>query len=114
IRYAEVLLTYAEAKIELNEIDQSVYDAIDDVRQRAGMPPLDKTKYNTQQEMRAAVRRERRVELAMEGLRWFDIQRWEIGDEVMNGQAYGSRLGTVNSQTGEVSWSNERIEVEKR
>src|SRR5699024_6773120 len=114
LRYAEVLLTYAEAKIELNEIDQSVYEAINKVRDRAGMPPLDQSKYSGQQEMREAVRHERRVELAMEGLRWFDIQRWEIGDTVMNGQTYGARLGTVDSETGKVTWSDERIEVENR
>ena len=42
IRYAEVLLTYAEAKIEANQIDESVVDAINEVRQRedVNMPPF--------------------------------------------------------------------------
>jgi starch-binding outer membrane protein, SusD/RagB family len=102
IRYAEVLLTYAEAKIESDQIDISVYDAIDEVRLRAGLPAVDKTKYSTQQQMRELVRRERRVELAMEGLRFYDIQRWQIGEEVLTGPVYGSRLGTVDMVTGEV------------
>ena len=38
MRYAEILLGYAEAKIELGELDQSVYDAINQVRNRVGMP----------------------------------------------------------------------------
>lgn len=64
--------------------------------------------------MRELIRRERRVELAMEGLRWFDIQRWRIGDDVMNGVVYGARLGDVNSKTGEITLTDERIEVERR
>lgn len=88
IRYAEVLLTYAEAKIESNSIDQSVYDAINLIRQRKGvnMPPVTA---GSQSELRTVVRNERRVELSMEGLRLFDIRRWKIADQVMNGNAYG-------------------------
>lgn len=114
MRYAEILLNYAEAKIELDQIDDSVYLVMDKIRKRAGMPAVDRSKYNTQNEMRELVRRERRVELAMEGLRWFDIQRWRIGDDVMNGVVYGARLGNVNSKTGEITLTNERIEVESR
>lgn len=114
IRFAEVLLTYAEAKIELNQIDNSVYDAIDDIRVRAGMPVTDRGVYNTQEKLRELVRRERRVELAIEGLRWYDVQRWGIAEEVMNGPVYGSRLGTVNPTTGELNLNNERIISEQR
>jgi starch-binding outer membrane protein, SusD/RagB family len=91
IRYAEVLLTYAEAKIELNQIDQTVYDAINQVRQRADvMMPL-KTAANTagQAALRDAVRRERHVEFPMEDNRLFDIRRWKIAETVMTGEAYG-------------------------
>ena len=114
IRYAEVLLGYAEAKIEANQIDASVYKAINDVRQRAGMPVLDQSVYNNQISLRSAVRNERRVELAMEGLRWFDVQRWKIAEQVMNGQVYGARLGKVNESNGALTLSSERIQVEKR
>ncbi|HTN39437.1 MAG TPA: RagB/SusD family nutrient uptake outer membrane protein, partial [Arachidicoccus sp.] len=100
IRYAEILLTYAEAKIESGSIDKSVYDAINAVRKRAGMPGVDQTVYNNQTTLRKLVRRERRVELALEGLRWFDIQRWKIGAQVRSGNVYGTRLGTVNKTTG--------------
>lgn len=98
IRYADVLLMYAEAKIELNELDQSVYDAINAVRQRptVDMPPL--TNGMTQAELRAALRRERTVEFPWEGIRLFDMNRWEIGDEKA-GLVEGMRY--QNADTGE-------------
>lgn len=83
LRYAEVLLSYAEAKVELNEIDASVYEAINQVRHRAGMPQVDEQKYNNQEKLRELVRRERRVEFAYEGIRRFDLQRWGIMDQTM-------------------------------
>lgn len=103
IRYAEVLLSYAEAKIETGQIDQSVYDAINLVRSRAGMPNIDASKYNNQASLRTLLRRERRVEFAMEGLRWYDIQRWQIGADVMNGAVLGSLNGTVDPLTGKLT-----------
>jgi hypothetical protein len=87
MRYADVLLMYAEAKIELNQIDASVYDAINAVRTRADMPAI--VGPHTQAELREIVRHERRIELAFEGLRLFDIRRWGIAEEVMEGQHYG-------------------------
>ncbi len=90
MRYAEVLLTYAEAKIEMNQIDQSVVNAINLVRQRAsvGMPAV---VISSQAEMRKIVRYERTVELALEGFRIFDIRRWKIAEHVMPGNVYGRR-----------------------
>ncbi|WP_455593538.1 RagB/SusD family nutrient uptake outer membrane protein [Bacteroides sp.] len=114
MRYAEVLLMYAECKIELNSIDESVYTALDDIRTRAEMPKVDRAVYNNQDKLRELLRRERRVELGMEGLRWFDICRWRIGEEVMNGKVYGCLLGTVNPKTGALSLTDERIFTETR
>ncbi len=81
IRYADVLLMYAEAKIELNEIDQSVYDAINEVRQRptVDMPPI--TPDKTQGELRQILRRERTIEFPWEGIRIHDMNRWRIGED---------------------------------
>jgi hypothetical protein len=89
MRYAEVLLTYAEAKIELNEIDASVYKAINDVRSRADvhMPAIGTSL--SQSQLRIAVRHERMVELALEGLRLFDIRRWKTAETLMKGNVYG-------------------------
>lgn len=86
-RYAEVLLNYAEAKIEANAIDQSVYTALNKVRTRAGMPTIATGK--TQTELRSIVRKERKAELAGEGLRYYDILRWKIAEQVLNGNCYG-------------------------
>lgn len=89
LRYAEVLLTYAEAKIELNQIDQSVYDAINLVRQRpdVNMPPI--APGQTQSQLRAAVRHERMVELAFEGLHGIDVRRWRTAENVIPGPVKG-------------------------
>lgn len=82
IRYADVLLMYAEAKNEAEGPDASIYDALDQIRSRAGvnMPPVDRAKYNSKDLLREYIRHERRVELALEGLRYFDIKRWKIAD----------------------------------
>ena len=90
LRYAEVLLTYAEASIELGgtNIDQSVLDALNQLRTRSDvdMPPV--TTMN-QTELREIVRRERLVELALEGHRLFDIRRWRIAENVIPGTLKG-------------------------
>lgn len=101
LRYAEVLLTYAEAKIEQNQIDDSVYEAINQVRRRAGMPDVDQAKYSNQAKLRELVRRERRVEFAYEGMRRWDILRWGIANEVMNQpivRVEGELLTTKNEE----------------
>lgn len=84
MRYAEVLLIYAEAKIEANQIDQSVYDALNQIRQRPSVNMPAVTASKSQAELRSIVRLERKTELAMEGLRLFDIRRWKIAEKVMN------------------------------
>lgn len=94
IRYAEVLLTYAEAKIEAGEIDQSVLDAINMVRARAyGVDYTETGSYpavttTDQNELRKAVRIERRMELAFEGNRYIDLIRWRLAEKVFNTPYY--------------------------
>ncbi len=85
IRYADVLLMYAEAKNEASGPDASIYNALDQIRSRPGvnMPPVDRAKYNSQGLLRDYIRHERRIELALEGLRYFDIKRWGIADTKM-------------------------------
>lgn len=114
IRYAEVLLSYAEAKIELGQIDGTVYAAINKVRERAGLPDVDQGIYSSQSTLRTLIRRERRSEFAMEGLRWFDVQRWQLGPQVMTGQVYGAPFGSVNAADGTVTFSGGNIPVETR
>lgn len=89
LRYSEVLLTYAEARIELNQIDPTVFAAINKVRQRGdvNLPPISNTL--TQAQLRDAVRRERTVELAFEGLHTWDIRRWKTAEILMPGAVLG-------------------------
>lgn len=83
-RYADVLLMYAEAQNESAGPDDSVYDALDLIRERAGMPLVDRSRYSDQSSLREFIRNERRVELAGEGLRYFDIIRWRTAEHTMN------------------------------
>ena len=95
IRYAEVLLIYAEAKIELGQIDASVLNAINYVRARAYGVQLSQTSAYPavtalgQDEMRRIVRLERRMELAYEGLRYMDLLRWKLAEKALNQPNYG-------------------------
>lgn len=94
IRYAEVLLSYLEAKLENgDEITQDLLDlTINQVRGReeVSMPAVTETNSD---ELREIVRRERRVEFCLERLiRYMDIRRWGIFTEVMNRQFYGMKL----------------------
>ncbi|GAA4211406.1 RagB/SusD family nutrient uptake outer membrane protein [Pedobacter jeongneungensis] len=83
IRYAEILLAYAEAKNELSGPDASIYAVLDDIRDRAGMPAVVQATYNTKEKLRTFIQQERRIELAAEGQRSFDIRRWNIAKDVM-------------------------------
>lgn len=121
MRYAEVLQIYAEARIEGGNIDQSVLDAINKVRARAyGVDHMDVSNYPAvttmnQSELRRIIRRERKVEFAGEGLRYFDIRRWRIAEHVMNGVFLGRPDGLysmvsipqINPETGNPIYDGE-------
>jgi hypothetical protein len=81
IRFAEVLLTYAEAKLEQGSLTQADIDlTINKLRQRVGMKNMVITELAANgMDLRTELRRERRVELALEGQRYFDILRWNEG-----------------------------------
>ena len=95
IRYADVLLIYAEAKIELNQIDQSVLDAMNSVRARAyGVDKSQTDAYpaittTSQTELRRILRIERRMEFAYEGLRYMDLVRWRLASKALTNKSYG-------------------------
>jgi hypothetical protein len=80
LRYADVLLMYAEARNEASGPDPSVYSALNQVRARQGinMPPVDQARYGTQEALRELIRDDRRAELALEGHRYMDLKRWRI------------------------------------
>ncbi|PKB00272.1 putative outer membrane starch-binding protein [Flavobacteriaceae bacterium MAR_2009_75] len=91
IRYAEVLLSYLEAELEAgNPITQALLDeTINQVRGResVGLPPIAETDPAL---LRPILRNERRIELALEGQRLWDIFRWGIGNEVLVGDFWGA------------------------
>ncbi|WP_437919966.1 RagB/SusD family nutrient uptake outer membrane protein [Sphingobacterium sp. LRF_L2] len=89
VRYAEVLLIYAEAMLEAGTVDNTVYDAINAIRQRptVNMPPITPGK-NTEQ-LRELIRKERLYELANEGFRLVDLRRWNLAEQFMNSTLYG-------------------------
>ncbi|PXW16694.1 putative outer membrane starch-binding protein [Chryseobacterium sp. CBTAP 102] len=99
IRYAEVLLTYAEAKNELYGPDASVYDALDKIRTRVGMPAISRTQ--TKETLRDIIRNERRIELANEGHRFYDIRRWKIAPNVMK-----TIYDITNTQVAKRVWND--------
>jgi len=91
-RYAEVLLNYAEAKNELSGPDQTIYNAINLVRTRAGLPNMPTGQ--TQVSMRAFVQHERRIELAFEGKYFYDIMRWKTAQAIFSQPIYGMEVTT--------------------
>lgn len=110
MRYEETLLDYAEALNEtLAAPDQVVYKAVNDVRCRpgVGMPPLPAGL--SQAQMRERIRRERRVELAFEGHRFWDIRRWRIGKDAMK-----NAMGMSITKTGDQTFTYQPFLVEQR
>lgn len=95
MRYADVLLMYAEAKMEQGQIDASVLNAINQVRARAyGVAVTATTSYpsvseTNQAKLRKIIRGERRIELAWENRRWFDLIRWHWCDNLLTRPTYG-------------------------
>jgi starch-binding outer membrane protein, SusD/RagB family len=92
MRHADVLLMYAEAKAELNQADATVTNALNQIRTRAKMPPVNVAP----QQLIPLIRNERAVELAFEGLRLADIRRWKIAENVMPGNVSGIDVRSGN------------------
>lgn len=103
-RYADILLMYAEAKNELNQMNSAVWDqTIKALRSRAGFTDGAALSFNGslgQAGLREVIRNERRTEFAMEGLRIFDIRRWKIAEDVLDGYAHGAKFGSPSIDNG--------------
>lgn len=115
-RYGEILLNYAEAMNEAYGPDakpegytKSAREAVNELRRRSGvnMPPVAVSNYV---ELKEAIERERRVELAFEEHRYWDLKRWKKGN-ILGQPIYGTRI-TKNQETG--AFSYEKIRVEDR
>ena len=100
MRYADVLLMYAEAKFEKGEFTEDIWNmTIKRIRERAGFTDSGALEYPSlsSDDMRKLIRNERRCELAMEGLRWFDIKRWKAGSEYLTGNVEGATFDGVGT-----------------
>lgn len=110
IRYAEVLLMYAEAKHSLGQMDASVWDkTIRTLRTRVGFTEAGALNYPGNANMTNIIRQERRTELAMEGFRADDIRRWKIAETTMTGWAYGAKFGDPNVDNGYIRVQNRKF-----
>lgn len=86
IRLAEMYLNYAEALNEARGPVQEVHDAVNEIRGRVGMPKLPAGL--SPAEMRERIRHERRIELAFEDHRFWDVRRWKIAEVIDNGTVH--------------------------
>ena len=109
MRYADVLLMLAEAENELSGASALAYKCINDIRVRSGMPELPAGL--SKDDMRKRIRHERRVELAFEGERYFDLKRWRIAKEVLNNVQDG--LLTYKFEDKHYLWPLPQSEIDK-
>ncbi len=113
LRYTEVLLNFAEAENEYNGATDEVYQVLKDLRQRAGIAPGADGMYGLKEgmtpgQMREVIRNERRIELAFEEHRFWDIRRWKIAQQV-----YGQPLHGMSIVKDGPAFSYNKVEVFK-
>jgi hypothetical protein len=103
-RYAEVLLNFAEARNEfLANPDAEVYNAVQAIRQRAGLNPYQLPVGLTKLQMRDIIQNERRKELAFEEHRFYDLRRWKLAETTLEKEVHGiviyqTGTGTIYQQ----------------
>lgn len=111
-RYADVLLMYAEALNEQNDMDENAWNnTIGAIRMRAGFTNPTALSYPptaTQAQLREIIRNERRSELALEGLRYYDIIRWKAGTQYLNGFVHGAKF--ANGGTSYIQLDNRKFD----
>lgn len=100
IRYAEILLNFAEAENEILGPTQNVYNALIAIRQRAGIEAGNNNMYGlktglNKEEMRSMIHNERRIELAFEEHWFWDVRRWLIAENTEKGIMYGMKVNRV-------------------
>ncbi|MFV0290412.1 MAG: RagB/SusD family nutrient uptake outer membrane protein [Mangrovibacterium sp.] len=102
IRYAELLLNYAEAMNELNGPSSEVFDALQQIRNRVGMTAdlSSRKDLQSKESLRNFIRKERTIELAFEDHRWWDVRRWKVAERAIARPIYGMKVtkndGTIN------------------
>ena len=109
LRWADVLLMHAEAMNALNQMDAAVWDkTIKPIRQRAGFTAAQALDFpgGNQATLEPIIRDERRVELALEGTRIYDIRRWRIAEVVMNEPRRGAKFDLSSGTLDYYQYSN--------
>lgn len=99
-RYAEILLNYAEAAVELGVDEEGALGAINQIRDRAGIAELNELDLDK-------VRHERKVELAFENHRFWDIRRWRVGTELLNNTQFKALYPWLNWDTKDYTFTIE-------
>ena len=112
LQTAEIYLNYAEALNEAQGPVAAAYDAVNTIRARSGMPALPNGL--SKDEFRERVRKERGVEFAFEGHRWWDIRRWLIAEDVNQGDFYGLKIYKNVPATDPLTFRYERFVYEQR
>ncbi len=112
LRYADVLLMYTEALIELGQLDAGNIQYWNKVRARAGVPDIETVYPEVLSDRNAArkyLRQERIVELCVEGVRNFDIRTWMTAEEDMHGDVVGCDITANNHTIGGDFWKRTSI-----
>lgn len=99
IRYADVLLMYAEALNELSGPTDAVYEAVNAIRTRPSVDMPELPAGLSKEAMREAIRLERRIELAGEGSYFYDIRRWGTIEEEMNGPIHDYQGNVIQNRS---------------
>ncbi|MET7000444.1 RagB/SusD family nutrient uptake outer membrane protein [Chitinophaga defluvii] len=94
-RLGELYLNYAEALNEVSGHSNEVYDMLNMIRDRAGMPPLPAGL--SQGQLRERIRHERKIELAFESHRFWDVRRWKIAEQVDKGPVHGIAVSAAGA-----------------
>ncbi len=103
IRYAEVLMNYAEACLELDDIATAT-TYINMIRNRAGLPDFTG-------DITEALRHERKIEFFAENIRWYDIRRWKILHEVLGPMPSGMKIDEVTEDgVTTTTWTRIRVQ----
>ena len=114
MRYADIYLMRAEALIESGSTDQEIYTLIDKVRSRVNMPTVESVEGSglSQDQLRAIVRHERRVEFYNEGTRYADMLRWQ--DASLVHDVYGYDKALLSNPSSPATWTFSQIKMETR
>lgn len=121
LRYAEVLLNKAEAYAQLDytRYKQEALDALNEVRLRVNLPVRSSADAPSKEAFMEMLRKERAVELAAEGFRYWDLRRWKLAESVINDKnAHGVKItknndNTLSYQEVTVDGGSKRVFLEK-